>query len=79
MQSGLMKAYLARTLTGAEMPTPKELGQVIRRVGLEFNPKKPEENALAQEFFEWYWEHLLPKRVSEKAYRGCSHERLVIE
>ena len=66
VQSGLRKAYLARAATGAKMPTPKELGQVIRRVGLEFDPEKPEENALAREFFEWYWEHLLPKCVGSQ-------------
>ena len=47
--------------TGAKMPTPQELAQVIRRVGLEFDPEEPQKNAYAREIFEWYWEHLLSK------------------
>ena len=61
VQSGLKKAYEARAATGASMPDPTQLGDVIRRVGLEFDPEDPSKNAENREWFLWYWEHLLPK------------------
>ena len=69
VQSGLKKAYQARAAANLSMPTPKELGQVIRRVDLEYDPEDPEKNAQNREWFLWYWEHLLSK-VSGKANWG---------
>ena len=61
VQSGMKKAYEIRVSSGLSVPTPKQLGQVIRRVGLEYDPENPEKNAENREWFLWYWEHLLSK------------------
>ena len=61
VQSGLKKAYEIRVAAGLSVPTPKELAQVIRRKGLEFDPEDPNKNAKNRDWFMWYWEHLLSK------------------
>ena len=69
VQSGLKKAYEARVAAGLSVPTPSQLGKVIRRVGLDFDPEDPDKNAEQREWFLWYWEHLLSK-VGGKATWG---------
>ena len=61
VQSGLKKAHQIRVSSGLSIPDPRQLGQVIRRVGLEFDPEDPQKNAENREWFLWHWEHLLSK------------------
>ena len=61
VQSGLKKAYEARVASGRSVPTPKQLAEVIRRQGLEYDPEDPSKNEENREWFLWYWEHLLSK------------------
>ena len=74
--SAMKKAYERRYLDGKQMPTPSELATVIQRKNLQilaydkdYQPTpeeqeeldaKNEQILLNQEYFDWYWESLLP-------------------
>ena len=85
-QSGIMNEYMKRKQKGLPVPTPAELWRVVQRKGLFKDPglKEGDDGFLSDEdqkrnwsFFQWYWDHLLPKVCgkihwgSSKRHYGC--------